>query len=882
MTLRISIFFLLCLLAAARPAVAEEFALSADERAWLAAHPDIRLAPEANYAPFSFVGAEGRFEGMSADYLKLVLARIGVEPKILPPAALADILKKAQAGQVDLVTSLKPTPDRLAYLQFTAPYVEVPAVLLVRREYRGPTELRAMGSTRVAVGKGFAVHEYLLATYPALDLQPQADDRSSLRKLAIGEIDAAVMDLASASYLLRQDGISNLKIAGEIGFSYPLSFAVRKDWPQLRLLLDRALAALPPAEKQAVFTKWVGFERPWYYTNRNTLYAIAGVLAVLAAGALATLGWNHMLRRQVARQSASLKEEFERNRQADEQRRRSEIRYLKLFESARDGVLIVDGSSAQVIEANSAMELLFGYLRADYLGTLLADIPPLVASESRARVVERLSAPGALPEMDVDLRTSTGVRITCELSQNDYRDGERRVVQLTLRDITARRRAEAEVLRLAQHDPLTNLPNRALLHDRLTQAMHRADRRGAQVAVLFLDIDRFKRVNDSVGHTLGDELLKEAANRLRQSVRKGDTVCRLGGDEFIIVLTDTESQEAVVRIAAKLQNALEQRFDVGGREMHVTASIGIAMYPHDGGDIDTLVRNADTAMYHGKESGRASYNFFTQEMNVRVAERVALEHALRNALANRELELHYQPQINLASGRLTGVEALLRWNNPALGAVPPVRFIPIAEDAGLIGRIGAWVLDEAMRQARVWRETSGLKVPIAVNVSAHQVQNAGFAAHVLDTLKAHSLPPDALELELTESTVLRVVDQPGNALVQLHEAGVNAAIDDFGTGYSSLFYLKHLPVHKLKIDRAFVAEVEANSDDAAIVEAIIHMAISLGLETVAEGVESDLQLEFLKSRSCGNVQGFLQSRPLSAEAFESWLQMHEAHAEAGA
>ncbi|MBL8485251.1 MAG: diguanylate cyclase, partial [Rhodocyclaceae bacterium] len=773
---------LVMLLPAVQSAAAEQFALTAEEQAWLAQHPEIRLAPEADYAPFSFAGADGRFEGMSADYLKLVAARLGMAPRELTPAALADVLQKVKRGEADLVTSLKPTSERVTYLQFTAPYVEVPAVLLVRRDYRGPTDLRDMGRARVAVGNAYAVHEHLLHNYPTLPLVPLPDDRDCLRKLATGEVDAAVMDLASASWLLRQEGIGNLKIAGEIGFFYPLSFAVRKDWAPLAALMDRALESLPQAERQAIFTRWIGFERPWYYANRNMLYAAAALLALFGAGALATLAWNRLLRRQVALQSNSLKEEYERNRQADEQRRRSEVRYLKLFESARDGVLIVDGGTAAVLEANAAVELMFGYLRADYLGCALADIPPLIASEARARVVERLSAPGALPEMDVDLRTSAGVRVTCELSQNDYRDGERRVVQLTLRDITARRRAEAEVLRLAQHDPLTNLPNRVLLHDRLTQAMHRADRRNTQVAVLFLDIDRFKRVNDCVGHTLGDELLKEAANRLRQAVRKADTVCRLGGDEFIIVLTDTESQEVVARIAAKLQNALSQSFDIGGREMQVTASIGIAMYPHDGEDIDALVRNADTAMYHGKESGRASYYFFTQEMNVRVAERVALEQALRNAVSNGELELHFQPQINLANGSLTGVEALLRWNHPTLGAVPPVRFIPIAEDAGLIGRIGGWVLEEAVRQARIWRDTLGLKVPIAVNVSAHQIQNVGFADFVLDTLSAHGVPPEALELELTESAVLRVVEQPGNALVQLSGAGVASAIDDFGTG----------------------------------------------------------------------------------------------------
>jgi diguanylate cyclase (GGDEF)-like protein len=432
-------------------------------------------------------------------------------------------------------------------------------------------------------------------------------------------------------------------------------------------------------------------------------------------------------------------------------------------------------------------------------------------------------------------------------------------------DISDRKAAEEQVQLLAYYDALTGLPNRTLLRDRLSQALASARRRKDKVALLFLDLDRFKDINDSMGHSAGDLLLKEVAARLKRWAREQDTVARLGGDEFLIVLTDVKDIPGAAVAAERLMDAMTAEFVVQGHPLMVSCSLGISIFPEHGAESETLIKNADAAMYSAKDYGRNNFQFFTQDMNAEVVERLTLESSLRLALEKRELFLVYQPQMEIASGRITGLEALLRWQHPELGLVPPDKFIRIAENSGLIVPIGEWVLRTACSQARKWQDEGLPTVSVAVNVSAVQFRQEGFRKLIDRVLRETGLAPEYLELELTESLLLSNADVTLSVLRGLKAMGLKLAIDDFGTGYSSFSYLKHFPVSKLKIDRSFVREVAVNPDDAAITTAIISMAKSLNLKVIAEGVEDEAQMSFLRAHQCDEIQGYYFSKPLATE-----------------
>ncbi|MCG2584258.1 EAL domain-containing protein [Massilia sp. TS11] len=431
-------------------------------------------------------------------------------------------------------------------------------------------------------------------------------------------------------------------------------------------------------------------------------------------------------------------------------------------------------------------------------------------------------------------------------------------------DITKVKESQEKLDHLAHHDPLTALPNRLLFHDRLHHALHRAARDSEQLAVLFIDLDRFKNVNDTLGHHIGDELLKKVAAALSSRLREGDTLARLGGDEFIVLLEKIDGQYGAGLVAEKLMAMFEAPFIVNDYELFVTASVGISLYPADASDLNMLIRNADVAMYQAKARGRNGYQFYAPSMTGEGVERLRLEAMLRRSIDKGEIFLHYQPQIEIDTGKLIGVEALVRWNNPELGIVPPNRFIPLAEDTGYINQIGRWVLTEACRQMVAW-QTAGLYVPkMAVNLSVKQFERGSIAGMVADTLRETGLEAHRLQLEVTESVIMNT----GDALVfinDLHSIGVGLAIDDFGTGYSSLAYLKQLPVQTLKIDRSFIKDISTDVNDEAIAIAIIQLGKSLNLSVIAEGVETADQAGFLLRHGCNRAQGFLYSKPVGPD-----------------
>ncbi len=541
--------------------------------------------------------------------------------------------------------------------------------------------------------------------------------------------------------------------------------------------------------------------------------------------------------------------------------------------SIGDAVACTD-ISGNITFLNLVAEKMTGWSHEEAAGRPMADVLEILDATSRKAnsnpmewAVEK-NRTVHLPSNSVLIRQD-GLEIPIEDSVAPIHDrkGQATGAVIVFRDVSAARAMALQLAHSAEHDVLTGLPNRALLNDRINQAIILASRHMKKVAVLFLDLDGFKHINDSLGHLTGDKLLQSITKRLCDCVRASDTVSRQGGDEFVVLLSEMEHPEDAAVTARRLLQAVADAHFINQQDLHVTTSIGVSVYPDDGLDAETLIKNADTAMYQAKENGRQSFQFFKSSMNERAVERQSIEEGLRRALERNQFTLHYQPKVHLVTGRITGAEALLRWTHPSRGLVSPAQFIPVAEDCGLILPIGNWVLREACKQARVWVDAGLSLTSIAVNISAVEFRHERFLQGVLEILKETGLDPKFLELELTESVLMKRVEATGSILKTLRAAGVRVAVDDFGTGYSSLSYLRKFPIDALKIDQSFVRQITTSPDETSIVTAIISMGRSLGLRVIAEGVETQEELAFLQAHRCDEAQGYYFSRPVAAGQF---------------
>lgn len=552
--------------------------------------------------------------------------------------------------------------------------------------------------------------------------------------------------------------------------------------------------------------------------------------------------------------------------------RASEERFSAAFRSAPLAVSIARISDGLIIEANDKYDSLFGWKREALIGKTSLEARLWIDEQARQEWLNTFLAQGTLLDYSALWQDIHGNPRHVSIASERIDIGGEPHVLCFVQDVTERKEAAARIEYLAHHDALTGLPNRVLFRDRFELASAWAERSGARVALLFLDLDHFKTINDTLGHPVGDRLLECVAERLRECVRETDTISRLGGDEFLIAITDVQDAEAINRTANKILEALGHPFLIDGRELSNTLSIGIAVWPDDGRDFDTLLKKADTAMYQAKSAGRNTARYFAEQMNADALERLQIRSALRRALENREFALHFQPQIELASGRVSGVEALLRWNRDGSGLVPPARFIPAAEESGLIVPIGDWVLHEACTQAMRWQKAGLPEMSVAVNLSAVQFRRGDLERSVSEALARSGLDPSLLELELTESLLIEDAEGVLETVRRLKAIGVRLSIDDFGTGYSSLAYLKRFAVDKLKIDQSFVRDIASDPDDAAIVRAIVSMARTLKLSVIAEGVESEEITRLLGIFHCDEAQGFHFARPMPADALAAWLR----------
>jgi diguanylate cyclase (GGDEF)-like protein/PAS domain S-box-containing protein len=552
-----------------------------------------------------------------------------------------------------------------------------------------------------------------------------------------------------------------------------------------------------------------------------------------------------------------------------------EGRYRGLLEAAPDAMVVVD-QGGEIVLLNVQAEKQFGYRRDELIGQKVKNIIP-------EGFAERLIADALRSEEDaLAQQIGTGIELTgrrkdgsefpIEIMLSPLEGAEGVLVTAAIRDIATRKKAEALMIHSSEHDFLTGLPNRMLLSDRVNQAIRMAIRHRRKVAVMFLDLDGFKHINDSLGHPAGDKLLQSVGKRLVDCVRGSDTVSRQGGDEFVVLLSEEEDSEDTSITAKRMLRAVAEAHFIDQHDLHITCSVGVSVYPDDGLNAETLIKNADTAMYQAKENGRQTYQYFKPAMNVRAVERQSLEESLRRALERQEFEVHYQPKINLKTGRISGAEALLRWTHPTRGPVSPGQFIPLAEDCGLILPIGSWVLRQACQQARDWVDAGLPMGTMAVNISAMQLLNENFLEGIFSILQDTRLDPRLLELELTESVLMKHAESTASILTALRDRGVQVAVDDFGTGYSSLSYLRKFPIDALKIDQSFVGQITTVPDEIIIVKAVIALGRSLKLRVVAEGVETQEQLAFLQAHQCDEGQGHYFSRAVPPGQFAKLLK----------
>jgi diguanylate cyclase (GGDEF)-like protein/PAS domain S-box-containing protein len=564
--------------------------------------------------------------------------------------------------------------------------------------------------------------------------------------------------------------------------------------------------------------------------------------------------------------------ELTERQQAEDAVRKSEKEMKQILDSIHAGVVVIDPETHAIVEANDAAIKMIGAPKEHILGHVCHQF-----------ICPTETGKCPISDLHTTIDNSERVLLTAESGRLPILKSVAPVVLKgrehfieSFIDISKLKQAQEQITRMAYYDSLTNLPNRLLFRDRLQLAISHAERHRSLFALLILDLDNFKRINDSLGHRVGDMLLKEVAQRLidsmrstdaivRQSVEEFDTtVARQGGDEFTILLTEINHVQHAARVSQRFLEALTLPFMLDGHEIFITASIGLALYPLDGKDLDSLLKNADIAMYHAKEKGRNTYQFYQQSMNVAALERLALEGSLRKALEQNEFALFYQPQMDIGTGRIVGVEALIRWKHPERGMVPPVEFIPLAEETGLIAPIGEWVLNTACQQNKEWQKQGTSRLCVSVNISGQQFRMQNISQTVTRALEMADLDPRYLMLEITESTIMQHTEEIMAMFHELTGLGVRFSIDDFGTGYSSLSYLKSFPLHELKIDRSFVKDINTNADTAAIAKAIIAMAHSLKLKVVAEGVETEQQLKLLSDEGCDEMQGYLISRPIPA------------------
>ncbi|MEW6165963.1 MAG: EAL domain-containing protein [Pseudomonadota bacterium] len=844
--------------------------LCAAATAAVAAPPSsIKVVTDDNYPPYIFRGADGQLKGILKDTWDLWEKRTGIAVELIGTSWI-EAQNIMRSGQADVIETMFETDERKKLYDFSRPYAAIEVAIFFDSSISGITDAASLEGFTLGVKDGDACIEYLnnhgivdLKRYPSYEALVKAAIRHEIRLLCI--------DKPPAIHLLNREGAIDAFRYSPALYVGQFHWAVARGNDELKRVIEDGFARITAAERGDIELRWVGARLAndwWPAVSRYALPALGGVGLLIALLAV----WSWMLQRRVTARTGELNATLASLRE-------TEIRFRTLFEQANDAIFIMRGP--EVIDCNRRAETLYQLPRDKIVSTTPVSAAPENQPDGKPSAEVLAGMIGAAESgrpMVFEWRNQLrdGTLLDVEVSLNRVDSGGEPRLQAIVRDITERKQAEAEIQRLAYFDPLTQLPNRRLLQERLRQALAAASRRHSTGAVLFIDLDNFKTLNDTRGHDLGDMLLTEVGRRLRASVRTEDFIARLGGDEFVVLLEDlhgspSEAAAQAEAVGQKILEAIGQPFHLGAHEHHTTTSVGVCLFDGARESVEEILKRADAAMYRAKTAGRDTLRFFDPAMQASLESRALLETELRRALPQQQFELFYQPQVDREQ-RIVGAEALLRWRHPERGLVAPTQFIPLAEDTGLIVPIGQWVLETACQQLQAWNARAGLETfRVSINVSARQFRQENFVPMVRDVVAGSGIDPRRLSFELTESLVLDNVADSIEKMHALKQLGIGFAMDDFGTGYSSLAYLKRLPLDELKIDQSFVRDIATDPGDEVIVRTIIAMANNLGLSVVAEGVETATQRDFLLGHACDLFQGYFFGRPQPVAEFERLL-----------
>jgi len=823
----------------------------------------VLVVTDDNYPPYLFRGDQGELRGILKDKWDLWSERTGV-PVDLQGMTWTQAQELARKGEADVIETIALTQERRGLYEFSPPYTTIDARVFFDDSVSGINDVASMRGFTIGAKDGSACGRWLAER--SMHLRGYPTSEALVAAAAAGDIHLFCMDTPAARHFLVKAGqIHRFRETPPL-YTTSLHWAVPAGKTALRDFIHSGFLRIDAEEIRALEERWLGNPVSYPIDQRHITWIVLGA-ACVAVAALLLLAWNRSLRARVAERTADLRKAMETiARHAEDAR--------DLYDNAPCGYHSLDRKGVYV-EVNDTELAWLGETRESLIGR--KKFRDFLTPDSLVRFEEsfpRFLETGEARDLEYDLLRKDGTTMRILLSATLQRSALGRPMKsnATLYDITARSIAEERAAHLANHDSLTGLPNRALLRDRLQQAIAQAHRLRKLVGVVTIDLDRFKALNDSLGPATADRLLQAVARRLLACLREGDTLSRVGGDGFVAVLPELESTSVASTVAMQVLACFGRTIELDGQEVHVAASLGVSLYPDDGSNAEMLLRHAETAMMHAKQAGRANYQFFAEHMNVAAHERLAMETALRRGLDQHEFELQYQPIYDLRSRKPVELEALLRWRPPGRDApIPPGDFIGVAEESRLIVPIGDWVLREALTRARQWqRSRPGLK--IAVNVSANQLARPDFFERLRRVVLETEIDPRLIDVEVTETVIIESQGTAREALDRVAKLGAGIVIDDFGTGYAGLSYLKRLPVTKVKIDQSFVRNLPSDQGDAAIVAAILAMAHGLGVEVVAEGVETEEQLSELRRLGCEHGQGFLLSRPLTAERASALLE----------
>jgi diguanylate cyclase (GGDEF)-like protein/PAS domain S-box-containing protein len=853
---------------AAQPSA--ELHLSEVELEWLEANPTARFTGDPNWLPYEAFDSNGNYKGIVSEHIDLIADMTGLEFKMSPSKTWTESTEKAKQGLVDILSETDDS-DLKSHLDFTVPYITNPIVIVMRSRENYVENITSIKDKSIALIKDYGYASKIRRKYSNIDFYTVDNIQDGLISVSTDKIDALLCTLALCSYTIAELGLNNVRITGKTEFDTKLALGVQKDLPVLLSILNKAIKNITAKQQQIILDRWIKdkFAERIDYTLVSQVMAVAIILLGVFAF------WNRRLSREINLRISTEKELND----AQEVLRLSHQRLLSHREHTPLAV-IEWNTDFEVTDWNQAAVDMFGFTKKEMLGrNPTGSILPESAREAIYEVWEDLLHTRGGTRSRNNNTKKDGRTILCEWYNTPLVDKDGKVIGVAslVDDITERKISEEMIWRQANYDMLTGLPNRNMFHDRLSKEMLKADRSKRPLALLLVDLDQFKEVNDTLGHDTGDLLLQEAGHRISDCIRQSDSVARLGGDEFAIILHGLNDNSHIEDVAQKIIHKLQDVFYLGDEAVHISGSIGITLYPSDASDIDTLLKNADQAMYAAKNNGRNCFSYFTQSLQDAAQARRRLTNDLRTAQTNKQFEVYYQPVIDLKTGHISKAEALLRWHHCEHGFISPLEFIPLAEETGLINKIGDWVFRQSTENAKHWSSQFANNFQVSINLSPRQfkLDNHLFISEWEKYLQKIGLSGSNVVVEITEGLLLNAEHEVIDKLLWLRDAGIQVAIDDFGTGYSSLSYLNKFDIDYLKIDKSFVNNLENNTNNITLCGAIILMAHTLGLRVIAEGVETEEQKNILTNAGCDFAQGYLFSRAVPAGEFEALLNSEQ-------